>query len=231
MDDGHQLPRGHAVERIPEPRRIAALVDLQAPRQGRRPPVQLLVEVVAQPADRLRQNDPRGDRIAERGQRYPPSPARDPGADPAERHRAPNAQSAIPDPECRAQPGAAGSEICRPVRHDVIDPPTDQPERHGPQRDVIDHATLAAARLPPAITDDQRRDDPGDDAQRVRAQRNRPDEPDALCRAGDVGQRGDRHARTAWRTPSASSAVSARTAGRPSSSADTSADPTITPSA
>ena len=231
MDDTDHLARRHTVEGVTEPGSITAFVDLQAPRQGRRPAVQLLVEIVTQTSDRLRQDDARRHGISERGQRDSPSPAGDPRSDPAESHRTPDAQSAIPDPERRAQPGAAGPEVGGPVGHHVIDTATDQPERHRPQGDVVDHATFAAACLPPPITDDQRSDDADDDAQRVRTQRYRTDEPDTLRGAGDVGQCRHRHARTAWRTPSASSAVRARSAGRPSSRADTSAEPTITPSA
>ena len=55
--------------------------------------------------------------------------------------------------------------------------------------------------------------------------------PHALRWAGNVRQNGCRHAEILCLTPSASSSVSARTAAMPSSSADTSAEPTMTPSA
>src|SRR3954465_4674997 len=84
---------------------------------------------------------------------------------------------------------------------------------------------------PPPVTEHQRHHDANDDEQRVRPKGHRADVPDALRRAGNVGQNCGRHAGILCRTPSASSTVSDRTAGIPSFNADTNADPTITPSA
>ena len=231
MDNSDQLPGRHAVEGVAEPGRVASLVDLQTPRHGRRATVEFLIEIIAEPTDRLRQDDARRDRITERRQRNTAPATADPRTHSTQRHRTPDAEAAVPDPERRTQTGAALTEICRPVGQHVIQPATHQPERHRPHGDVVDHAAFAAARRPAPVADHQRRHDARDDAERIRTQRHTADEPDALIRARDVGQRRDRHARTACRTPSASSAVSARTASTPSSSAETNADPTITPSA
>ena len=112
MDDLINSPVDTPLSRFgPTARGVAPLVDLQAPRQRRRPAVQLLVEIVAEPADRLRQNDSRRDRVAERGQRNSPPPAPDPRADTTERHRAPDAQAAVPDPQRPDQTGTAVAEV------------------------------------------------------------------------------------------------------------------------
>ena len=114
----------------------------------------------------------------------------------------------------------------------------------------------AAAGDEPLLAPVHRDDDARDDAQRVGADRDRPEVPHPLRRARDVGQDGGRHtatvagsaARTAGapvprrgrsplsavgaRTPSASSAASARAPpAPPCSTAVTNAEPTITPSA
>src|SRR6201996_3813671 len=125
-------------------RRVLAVEDLQPPRQRRLPAVELLVEVVTEPTDGLRQDDSRGDRISEGWKRDAAAPAAYPRADGTQRHRAPNSQTTVPDPQCRAESGAAGAPVGAPVRGQVIKPATDQSERHRPQRDVVDHAALAA---------------------------------------------------------------------------------------
>ena len=231
MHNTDDLPGRDTVQRVAEPGRITAFVDLQAPRHGRRAAVQLLVEVVAEPADGLGQDDARCDRITERRQRDPALPAPDPRAHRTQRDRTPDTQAAVPDAEGGDQTGATLTEVRGPVGHHVIEPPTDQTERHRPERDVVDHSAFTTAGRPPAITDHQRGDDAGDDAQRIRPQRHAADEPHTLIRTGDIGQRGHRHARTACRTPSANSVVSVRSASTPSSNADTRAEPTMTPSA
>src|ERR1700687_4956041 len=132
MHDRKQLARLRTVERIERAARVAPLVDLQTPRQRGRAAVQLLVEVVPDSADRLRQHDSRRDRVAERGQRNPVATASDPRADAAKGYRAPDAQAAVPDPQRGTQAGAVGSEVSLPVDNDVIEPPAYQTERHRP---------------------------------------------------------------------------------------------------
>ena len=234
MHDLIDLPGRDAVEqvRVHHTGAVTPLEDLQAPRQIRGPAVQLLVEVVAQPADGLGQDDAGRDGVAERGQRDSVSAAADPGADATERDRAPDAEAAIPDPHGRTDAGAALGEVRPPVGHQVVQPATDEAERHRPQCDVVDDARLTTARDPAAIADDQRGDDAGDDAERVGPDRYWPQVPDALGRTRDVCQQRCGHAETFCRTPWASSSDNARTAGiPPSPSADTNAEPTMTPSA
>src|SRR5690349_3096269 len=147
---------------IDESGRIAAVEDLQAPRHGGLVAVKLLIEIVAEASDRLRENDAGCDCVAKRGQRYVPTPAGDPGAYPAEGDGPPDSQPAVPDAQRGNGSGTPLAEIRPPVGGQVIQPTADKPERHCPQRDVVDHATLATARLPTTVADQQRRDDPGD---------------------------------------------------------------------
>src|SRR5204863_3107032 len=72
-----------------------------------------------------------------------------------------------------------------PRGDDVVQPTADDPERHRPDGDVRDEAAAPAARAVPTVRDDDREDDPEDDAQRVAAQRQRAEVPDALRRARD----------------------------------------------
>ncbi len=106
--------------------------------------------------------------------------AADPGADTAQRDGTPDAEAAFPHLERGAQPLAFGTEVGAPICHHVIQAATDQTERYGPQRDVVDDAAFTAARLPTTVTDDQRGDDAEDDAQRVRADGYRAEMPYAL---------------------------------------------------
>ena len=81
-------------------------------------------------------------------------------------------------------------EVGLRARDDVVDPRPDDAERHGDRGDVGDDAPRAAAGDPPALAEDDREDDAGDDRQGVRAQRDRPELPHALRRAGQVGEVG-----------------------------------------
>ena len=235
VDDGRHLPGRHTVEgvHVDHSGPVPAVEDLHAPRHGGLPAVQLLVEIVAQPADRLRQHDPGGDGVTEGGQGNTLAAARDPRTDTAECDGAPDAQAALPYPQGGSHPGAAGPEVRLPVGHQVVDTPTDQAERDRPECDVVDDSALAAAGGPAAVTDDQCGDDAGDDAQRIGPDRERAEIPDALSRTREVGKHGCGHvAGTFSRTPTASSPVRLRTAATPSSvNADTRAEPTMTPSA
>ena len=231
VHDRDELARRHPVQVVQRTGSVASLVDFQAPRQRGLAAVELLVEVVPQSADRLRENDSRRDGVAEGRQRNAQAAACNPRTDAAERDRTPDAQAAVPDAQGPDQTGAALAEVLRPVGDDVVEPTADEAERHGPQDDVVDDARLAAPGDPASVTDQQGGDDARDDEQRVGAQGYRTELPDTLRRTRDVGEDGRRHAVTLCRTPSASSSVNDRIAGMPSLSADTSAEPTMTPSA
>ena len=156
MDDGRHLPGRHTVERVnvDDARRITAIEDLHAPRDGGLPAVKFLVEVVAQTADRLRQHDARGDGVTESRQRNPSAAASNPRSDTTEGDGTPDAQAALPDPQRGTKSGATLAEVCFPVGEDVIETPADQSERHRPQRNVVDDAALAATRRPATVADD-----------------------------------------------------------------------------
>src|SRR4029078_6562929 len=96
--------------RVERTGRVAALVDLQAPRQRRRPTVELLIEVVGQAADGLGQDDSRRDRVAEGRQRNALLAAPYPRTDAAQRPRSPDAKTAVPDPQRPSQSRATVSE-------------------------------------------------------------------------------------------------------------------------
>src|SRR5690606_9058899 len=195
-------------------------------------------------------------RIGEGRERDAVPPAADPGAQRTQRDRSPNAQAAFPDLE-DVHRVLAGPEVLVPVRRDVVEAAADQTERNGPDRDVDDVAVPAATGHPPPSAQPDRDHDPRDDAQRVRAQRERPDVPDTSRRAWNGGQEsttrsgnhgthgtnrigratnaGNRPGRRSRaqreRTPLPSSAASSATPSGPCSSARaTNAEPEITPS-
>src|ERR1700741_4470556 len=111
MDHLDQLARRDTVQRVERTVGVAALKDLKTPRQSRRSSVQLLVEIVAQPANGLGQNDSRCDRVTERRQRNALLPASDPRTNTAKCHRAPEAKAAVPDPQRPRQPRSVVTEV------------------------------------------------------------------------------------------------------------------------
>ena len=233
LHDERHLPRRDAVERVhvDVSGRVAPVEDLQAPGHRRFAAVEFLIEVVPEPSDGLRQHHSRRHRIDERGQRDAVPPAADPRAHDPERHGTPDAQAAVPDAQRRTQARTTGTPVGLPVRGQVVEAAADQTERHHPEGDVVDDTPLAAAGRPAPVPDQQSDDDAGDDEERIGTDGQRSQMPDAPRRAGNVGEEPRRHADFLWRTPAASSSVSARRAGKPSPNAETSADPTITPSA
>ena len=99
------------------------------------------------------------DGVAERGQRDPAAAARDPGAERTAEHRAPDAQTALPDLDRAGPAGATGPEVQLVVGDDVVEPAADNPERDRPQRDIGDGAGLPAARDPAPVAEPHRDDD------------------------------------------------------------------------
>src|SRR5699024_7556469 len=206
-------------------RLVVALIDLQRPRHVGLAPVELLVEIVAQPADALRERDARGDRVAQGTDGPGPLPPEaDVRAERAERDRAPDPQTAVHDVE-RLDGVLPLAEVAVPVGGHVVEASAHEPERDGPQGGVQHHALAPAARDPALLAPPHGHDDPEDDAQRVRADRQRAEVPHALRRTRD------HDAAPGLRTPSASSAVSPARASPPSVAAVMRAEPTITPSA
>ena len=159
-------------------------VDLQSPGQVGGAAEELLVEPVAPPTDGLRQRQPRGERVTEGRKRDPPPPAGDPRAESAEEDGPPDAEAAVPDPQ-RVEGIAARAEVRLRAGHDVVDPATDDAERHGPDGDVSDRPGRTSSSLPATVGDPDRQEDAEDDAEGVGPQRERPQVPDALIGAGD----------------------------------------------
>ncbi len=227
------LPGRDAVERmnVDESGGIPTIENLQAPRHRGLAAVQLLVEVIPEPTDRLAHHHAWCDRVQEGRQWNSATTTADPGSNGAQGHCTPDTEAAIPDAQRRAQPGAAFAKVCLPVGAQVVQTPADQTKRDHPQSDVVDHPALTAACGETPVTDHQAHNDPDDDEECVRANRQWPEMPDATRRTGEIRKYGRRHGEFLWRTPAASSSVSERKLGNPSPNADTNADPTMTPSA
>jgi hypothetical protein len=151
---------------------VRTLGDLQRPGQVGLAAVQLLVEPVAPAADGLREGDTGSERVGPRGQRDAAPAAADPGADRAQRDRAPDAEAALPDLE-GVDPVLTLAEVQLVVGDHVVEPTADQAERHGPDGDVGDRPGLAAPGDPASVAVPDGYEDADDDAERVAAQRKR----------------------------------------------------------
>ena len=157
-------------------------VDLQAPRQAGGLAEQLLVEVVAQAADGLGDQQGRRDRVHE--QRHAgPGPAHPPG--PYQRPRG--------DAAPHTQPARPHREHAPPVVRDVrrggqveVDPRADDAGRHCPGRHVGDQRRVAAARRPAPPGDDDGQGDPDHVHQAVEVNERRADMEAVHRRARDM---------------------------------------------
>ena len=130
-------------------RRPVCWINLQAPGQARRATEELLVEVVADPADRLAHQETRRGGVQEPG---------DVGATVAQDQQAGGraGRDAAPDPE----PAIPDREWPPPVRrHQVragqieIEAPSHDPGREGPEGDLVDQGAIAPFPLPAANDD------------------------------------------------------------------------------
>src|ERR1700730_14322484 len=106
---------------VDESGRVATVEDLQTPRHRGLAAEQLLVEVVPDPSDRLRENDAGCDRVAERRKRNATTPAGDPGAHTAKGYGAPDSQSAVPNAQRRNRSGTTLAEVHPPAGRQVIE--------------------------------------------------------------------------------------------------------------
>ena len=159
-------------------------VDLQAPGQVGGSPEQLLVEVVAEPADHLGQQQAGGQRVRQRPQQHPVPVAVEPGSEHSAGDRAPDAEAAVPDLQ-GTERVAAGAEVEVVVGRHVPDPGSDQPGGNRPEGDVADLARTPTTRDPALLAEPHRGDHAQDDGQRVGADRHRAEVPDTLRRAGN----------------------------------------------
>jgi len=100
---------------------------------------------------------------------------------------APDAQAAAPDVE-RLVGVLAGGDVQLGVGGVVVEPGTGDPERHRPQGDLGDQASLSAAGTPATVSEPHPGADAGDDAQGIGTDRHRSEVSDALRRARQVGR-------------------------------------------
>src|SRR5947209_13315720 len=100
---------------IDESGRVAAVEDFQSPGQRGLAAEKLLVEVIPEAADRLRENDARRDRIAERRQRDVTTSTGDPRAYTAQRDGPPDSEATVPDTQRRSGSGTTLAKVGPPV--------------------------------------------------------------------------------------------------------------------
>jgi hypothetical protein len=168
----------------------AVLVGHQSPRQVGVSTVELVVEPVAEPADRLRHRQTRGDGVQHERERHAQAAAGEPGADRPAGHGAPDAEPALPDVE---RPDRAGvvraTEVVVGRCDHVVDARPHDPERHRPDRDVEHHPRRRPPAAEPDLGDDTGRDDPGQNAQGVRPDGQRTEVPHTLGRTRDGSEK------------------------------------------
>jgi hypothetical protein len=127
-------------------------VDLERPRQGGWAAEQLLVEVVADAPDGLRDEQRRRGRIKEqRDVRVPAMEHPDPDRG-ACRDATPDAQPTLPDRE--RSPPVIWNLV--PARREEVQASADQPGRKGPQRDLAHQRRVAAHGAPATLGDRDR---------------------------------------------------------------------------
>ncbi|KOG89048.1 hypothetical protein ADK38_16410 [Streptomyces varsoviensis] len=119
------------------------------------------------------------------------TPRRRQRAERAERHGAPDAESALPDLE-GVHPVPTRAEVQLVVGDHVVEPSADEPEGHRPHGDVGDGPRCAAPGDPTPVADPDGDEDADDDAERVAAQRYRAEVNHAGRRAGNVSEVHDR---------------------------------------
>ena len=134
------------------------MIDLERPREHGGPAKELLVEVVADTADRLSDQQSGSRAVQERrdfGSRAtePPDASERAGGD-----SAPDPETALPHGQW--SPPLVGD--LAPTRDDEVQPTTDQAGRNTPERDVGNQFAIAAAPLPEAHRQRDGGDDPED---------------------------------------------------------------------
>jgi hypothetical protein len=105
-------------------------VDLQAPRERGRRAEELLVEPVAEPPDRLGEQEAGCERVGERREADLLAAAADVGTDRAQRDRPPDPEATVPDPQ-RLERVVVRFLVWVWGRDDVVEPTADDAERHG----------------------------------------------------------------------------------------------------
>src|SRR5450631_173278 len=167
-------------------RALVPAVDLKPPRQVCPAAMQLVVEVVAPPADRLGKDDAGRGRVGVVQQTDSVTTTADPGAHYAQGHGSPDAETTLPDLE-RIQGVLARDEVELGVRDHVVEPAADDPERDGPHRDVQRLTGLSTPVVETSLGDPDRYDDAHENEHRVGTDGERPEEPDRLLGTRDGG--------------------------------------------
>src|SRR5690606_37681354 len=111
----------------------------------------------------------------------------DPGAERAERDRAPDPEAALPDLE-GVHPVTALAEVQLVVRDHVVEPAAHEAERDGPDSDVGHRPGPPAPGDPALVAEPDGNEDADDDAERVAAQRDGAEVQHPARRAGNVGK-------------------------------------------
>jgi hypothetical protein len=146
-------------------------VDLERPWEAGRTPEELLVEVIADPADRLGDQERRRGGVEE-SRDVGAAAAQDPEAsEGAGGDAAPDAEAAVPDR--KRSPPMRRHFV--PARRQEVKTPADEPRGNGPDRYVLNQVTIAAHALPTARGDRHRREDGDDIGESVGVDEERPD--------------------------------------------------------
>ena len=128
---------------------LVRLVDAQPPGQARRPAVQLLVPVVAEAADCLREQEPGRDGVHHQPDAVARAP-HDEGADEdAERDPSPDPEAAVPH-SGEAPPVGVDRRILVPARDVVVEARAHHTGDDSPERDAEDEIPVASAAHPAA---------------------------------------------------------------------------------
>ncbi len=158
----------------------------QRPGQVGRTPVELLVEPVPEPPDRLGQDQARGNGVGEQAEADPSPPAGKPGAQRPTGDPAPDPQPTVPDPQ-HVDRVSVGAEVGVRARDDVVDPRPDDAERNSPSGHVGGDIGRLAARAQPLPGDHDRDRDADQDHKGVGPQRDGTCVQDARRGAGNRG--------------------------------------------
>src|SRR5436190_16865671 len=166
-------------------RRTVGEVDVERPWQVRRAAEKLLVEIVADSPDRLRDEQAGRGSVEETGDVGSP-PVQDPDA----RRRpgcdaAPDAEPAMPDRE-RPPPGVRS---LIPARDEKVDPPADDPSWEAPDRNLVDELPLATHMFPATPRDRDRSQDSDQVAEAVDMDEERADPEPVVAWTRDGAER------------------------------------------
>src|SRR5450432_2001330 len=125
-------------------------VDAHRPGQIRRATVQLLVEPVAPATQTLGEHEAGRDAVGDGRHLYASAAAPDVGAHGSDRDRSGDAEPALPELQLATRT-ATLAEVLGPAGEHVVQPATDQTERHRPGGDLVDDPDRTTASAVPVI--------------------------------------------------------------------------------